>query len=156
MNAWICGFVMIANIAAASLDSVAELGIGDRIRADAKVATRIALQDKHKAVLCLVVERLPDAPIGPLSLEIRVAGSGGSEESVPLTTLSFFGVPPGQITPFIIPLPADVVSRASDGTLQLELRLSSSAVSELTKNARVRVRTAVVEPENDPNRVCPE
>jgi hypothetical protein len=69
-----------------------------------------------------------------------------------LTTISFFGVPVGQITTFPVPLPKEALARLKDGRLPIELGLRGNVRPEVSDGAKVRIRRAVVESPDDPTR----
>jgi hypothetical protein len=145
LNAWITGVAFVISTAEAMPALSEQLAVGQTLMTAAEVSPEA--NAKREPMLLLTLERMPDAPVAPLSLEVRLADSSGkpSTRSVLLTTLSFFGVPPGQVTTFAEPLPPEVLARAKDGKLPLELRLKSSARAEVAAPAKVEIKRAVVE-----------
>jgi hypothetical protein len=144
LNACITGTVLMVGLADAMPVSSEQLAVGQTLVAAAEVKPE-ANADRQP-MLRLTVER--DASLAPLSLEVRLADPSGkpSNRSVPLTTLSFFGVEPGRTVTFEEPLPEGTLGRVKDGKLALELHLKSNARADVAALGKIEIKRAVVEP----------
>ena len=98
--------------------------------------------------LRLLVERLPESPFVPLSLEVRLLK--GTGESVHLRTFSFYGVRAGEAVTFLEPLPKRALVEGKDTDLAFELILQARSTSESAPKAGIRINDAVVEPMEGP------
>lgn len=123
--------------------SAQQMVVGQRLNTGARINPSVA--KGQGSVLRLILERLPEDAISPLSLEILI-GRSESSDVLPLTTISFYSVPPSQITTFWIPLPEEALGRARGGKLPLEFRLNSSGKPEAIANAKVDIKSVAVEP----------
>src|ERR1043166_6135081 len=128
LKVWICVALPMVSLIAVRPGMAQDVAVGQRLVTQAEVAAGSLAAGEP--VLQLTLERLPEAPIGPLSLEVRLPESPGQPGEA-LTTISFFGVPVGQITTFPVPLPKEALARLKDGRLPIELGLRGNVRPEV-------------------------
>jgi len=132
--------LLIAGMGLSATANAATLCAGHRLLVEADLAPNIA--HVTDAVLKISFERLPNAPLDPLALEVRLPDLDSSADTARLTTFSFYGVPLGQVTTFEEPLSADAVRLARGGKLLVELRLRT--IQDGSSAARIHIRQIVV------------
>ena len=131
--------ILMASTLVVSHAGAAEIGVGDALTMRALVVPSV--QTEQYGVLKLTVTRSHEAPYAALSIDVSIPISSGS---VHVSTVSLYGLRPGEATSFLLPLPSEAMSHVQDGGLPLELRLQGPSGPNLALTAKVDVKEAIV------------